>query len=55
MDPIEIAKGVGCIDMDLEPDLEEKAEEIKTEQEIEEEERRELWSWMSGRAGHTGV
>ena len=35
LDPIEIVKGVDCIDMDLEPDLEEKAEEIKTEQEIE--------------------
>ena len=58
LDPIEIAKGVDCIDMDLEPDLEEKAEEIKTEQEIEEEEeeeRRELWSWMSERDGHTRV
>ena len=58
LDPIEIAKGVDCIDMNLEPDLEEKAEEIKTEQEIEEEEeeeRRKLWSWMSERDGHTRV
>ena len=48
MDPVEIAKGVDCRDMDIELDLEEKAEESKTEEEIEkEEEWRELRSWMS--------
>ena len=39
VDPVEIAKGVDCRDMDIELDLEEKAEESKTEEEIEKEEK----------------
>ena len=38
VDPVEIAKGVDCRDMDIELDLEKKAEESKTKEEIEKEE-----------------